>query len=292
MANATVLHVDAGNGLAESIRASLEAVPSIDVVPGDTVTDTRQSLVDADVDCVVGASTLPDGTGLDILQSARKHAPDVGCVLYGDEPPDLEGTSGLLLTEFVPTTTRDAVERVVDLVVVTCVQRTHTSYPVAGGEAIRARVVEQFDVSRERFPSLQTVVDRAASHYDVSQATINVVATREQRFPVCHGPSWDPIPREHSICTYTVLDEGPTVVADVPDDPRFEFVEPLAVLGIGSYAGVALDLGDGPRIATLCIYDERPGWFAGMDTTALESLASDAASIIREGPSNTEVGLR
>ncbi len=66
-------------------------------------------------------------------------------------------------------------------------------------------------------------------------------------------------PREQAFCNYTISQGGSFVVADATEDSRFA-TNPLVTGGpqIRSYAGHAIVTGDGTKIGSLCLVDNRP----------------------------------
>lgn len=287
--DATVLHVgagdgvdDRGDGVDDRIHSALAEAPDVDVRSTCTVDEAVLLLRETDVDCLVAACDPPDGSAADLVATAREIAPDVGCVVYGRDPSAIAaGDAETGLVEFVPAGADEAVERVVQLVATTGRERTQTTYPLPPQERERLASLDRYDLDDEdALPALQDVVDHAADHFDVPQASINVIGSEVQRFAVCHDEDWAPIPRQDSICTYAVVDDGPTVVDDVASDPRFAENDAVAELGVRSYASAPIEPDDDRPIATLCVYDEQPGRFDAAAASYLQTLARDAAAVI------------
>lgn len=278
-----VLHAAGGSDLADLVHEALLEQPGLAVERAPTVERARAALEADGVDCLVASCTLPDGSGREVVEAAREAAPDVGCVLYGESPlADEDVPSEAPLCEFVPSDSGRAVERIVQLATTTASERSQTAYPLPAREPERLAALERYDLeSGEALPDLADVAEHAAEHFDVPQATVNVIGADEQRFAVCHGEEWAPIPRQDSICTYTILDEEPTVIADVAADPRFAENDLLDDLGIRSYAGAPVaPAEDAPPIATLCVYADRPDQFDAAEAAYLQTLARDAAAVV------------
>lgn len=282
MGDATVLHVDEPDEVGEQLRAALVSSTEFDVRGCRTVEEAEKALRETDVDCLVAACTLPDGDGADLVPLAREHHPDAGCVLYGEGRPSLDsGPSEQCLTEFVPADCESAIDRVVALVEVTVRHRTQTSYPVPEAEQERLAALDRYDLEDEdALPALQDVVEHAAEELDVRQATINVVGNDEQQFAVCTDEDWPPMPRQSSICTYTILDGEPTVIDDLARDPRFADNDVIDAVGVRSYAGAPIEPEPQRPIAAICVYGEQPGRFDSSDAAYLQTLARDAAAVI------------
>jgi len=123
--------------------------------------------------------------------------------------------------------------------------------------------------------AVQRITDLAAAHFAVPQSSVNIVTERNQEFLACTGASWETTGREESICTYTILREGISVVEDTRTDPRFTGNDNLEDEDIRFYAGATLTTSEGYPIGTLCIYDEEPRTFTEADRVYLSLLAAD-----------------
>lgn len=84
------------------------------------------------------------------------------------------------------------------------------------------------------------------------------------------------LPRDQTVCTHAILDNGPLVVEDVPGDDRFADCDLLDRLGIRAYAGVPICGRHGEAIGVLCVVDTIPRAFAPGDVDLLADLAEEA----------------
>ena len=82
------------------------------------------------------------------------------------------------------------------------------------------------------------------------------------------------IPRDQSLCAYTILQDGPLVVEDLMADERFR-EDPLlaATPPLRFYAGVPLASRSGFRLGALCVLDRQPRPLAPPQAEALAILA-------------------
>lgn len=280
MTDATILHVDPA-GMSEELRGELAGQRGLDVVSRGSIDEARAVLGDTDVACVVTEYGLPDGTGVDLVEHVRETTPDTGCVLYTDaDRHEVEEAVSGLVAEYVSEDSTAAVERVAQLVRTTVERRSQTTYPLPDTETERLETLEGLSLDDPALQeSLSRVTDLATARYDLPLSAVSVVTDHTQEFLVCEGADWEPIQREGTICTYTVLDEGVTVVEDVREDPRFATNEGLVDLGIRFYAGATLTL-DGYPIGTICVYGESPREFSDAETAYLELLAEEASAWI------------
>lgn len=276
MSEITVLRV---TNEAERTDDRLADRPEVSLIDMDSVADAKRSVETEDVDCLVTGHDLPDGTGLDLIRHVRDIAPDTGCILYTDAGREAitAETGGTVVTEYVDRDSPRAEDRLVELVIVTARRSTQTAYPLPGDEDERLAALERLDLES---PSLGRALDRvtelAAEHFDVDRTAVNVIADTVQEVLASQGTDWTSFRREETICTYSILEEGVTVIEDVEDDPRFRDNEGLLEANIRFYAGVPLRTDDGLPIGTLCIYDEEPRSLSASERGYLQLLAEEA----------------
>ncbi|MFP4188985.1 MAG: GAF domain-containing protein [Halobacteriales archaeon] len=236
---------DIPDGFAGSDVFSLRCVPSdraVDGVPGM-----------GEVDCVVydpeGDTNEHFSAVIETLCGAYTELP---CVLVGatdrnlddvyvfDHVPKHEGWVDVL---------SDVVRSAVD-------GRSHLSYPLPEDEEERLTEVEVV----ERL-NLHGAFDRISEIgrycFDADICFVGVVEERRELLISCRGASVEELPREDSVCTYGILNEGVTVVKDILEDPRFEARDRLHELGMRFYAGAPIDIGDA-RVGSFCIMDAEP----------------------------------
>jgi len=289
----TVLYVDPDATAGTSPLRELVADPAIEVSRETSVADAVTVLESTAVDCVVTAYDLPDGTGVELVTALRAVAPDTGAVLVTDASPArvaAESPDGPL-TEFVPGGVPDVGDRVVQLVKHTAANRSQTSYPLPPDERARLDALATIDLDDERLVrAVQRVSELAATHFAVPQSSVNIISERTQTFLASAGGEFEPTPREDSACTYTILDDGVSVIEDIAADPRF----PDATAdesGIRFYAGATLTTREGHPVGTLCVYDDEPRVFGEPDRAYLSLLAAevmDWLEVAREVPMGGE----
>ncbi len=279
MTDTTVLCVDPGGSGGSTPVSDLTGDPAVRVLRRESVAGAKEALGERPVDCLVTEYDLPDGTGMELISHVRDVAPDTGCILCTDADRELIAaeTASDHVAEFVSKDLPTAGTRVAQLVRTTAEHRSQTAYPLPEAEAERLAALERYDFDDERFLSaIRRIADVAAAHFDVAQSSVNLVTGRTQEFLACHGEEWDSTTRENSICAYTILSDGVTVVEDTREDPRFEGNEILEELGVRFYAGVTVTTDDGLPVGTVCVYDESPREFTEDDEAFMELLAAEA----------------
>jgi PAS domain-containing protein len=124
----------------------------------------------------------------------------------------------------------------------------------------------------ERFDRLTRIARRI---FDVPFAFITLGDAERQWNKSRQGAATAAVPRDVSFCAHAILGDGPLVVPDATQDPRFAENPGVAGKpGIRFYAGQPLHSPDGYNLGTLCILDRRPHVFSPDDRAALADLAA------------------
>jgi GAF domain-containing protein len=123
--------------------------------------------------------------------------------------------------------------------------------------------------------SLDRLTRVAQALFEVDAATVGFVEAHHERFIACQGTDIDRLDRERTICTYAIVDEGPTVIPDTRDDPRFDSNDALAAADIRFYAGAPVRTPDGAAIGVFCLFDDEPRSFSARDRDLLSLLADE-----------------
>ena len=286
MGDVAVLYVDPDATAGMSPLRELVAEPAIEVARESSLADARAVLEATVVDCVVTEYDLPDGTGIELVAALRDLAPDTGAILVTDVPPARIATesNGGPVAEFVPKAAPDVGNRVVQLVEHTAVHRSQTSYPLPPGERARLDALATIDLDDEVLQrAVQRVAELAAEHFAVPLSSVNIITERTQEFLATAGGEFESTPREESACTYTILDDGVSVIEDMATDPRFTDNDGA----IRFYAGATLTTREGHPVGTLCVYDDEPRVFGEADRAYLSLLAAevnDWLEVVRRPP--------
>lgn len=277
MPSGSVLHVDPEAAAREALREAL-ADSSLEVRSAASLAAGADALEEETPTCLVAEHDLQDGTGLELVSRVRETSPDVGCVVYTDAPRDaVAAADDDVLAEYVPKEPSASVDRLASVVRTTADRRTQTAYPLPDDEAERLEVLEAYDLES---PALQRALGRVAelatTHFGLPLAAVSYLSADSQEFLVCEGDDWEAVSREETVCTYTILEPGVTVIEDLAEDPRFVANEALEELGIRFYAGVPLTDPGGRPLGTLCVYDDSPRTFDADEEAYLTLLAEEA----------------
>jgi GAF domain-containing protein len=273
-----ILCVDPDETDRAATRAAL-ADAGFDTLGRESLAAARDAFDGATVDCLVTEYDLGDGTGLDLVREVRSVSPDTACVLFTDVSLDDVDTAafGGAVAEYLRKDAPDARTELAALVDHSLSFLSQTAYPLPADEGARLAALGRYaDDPTGLDEALDRLTTLAAGAFGVDGAFVGLVDAHHERYVSCHGASLDTAPREDTICTYAILDEGVTVVEDVPADPRFETNGFVADAGIGFYAGAPLLTDDGQAIGTFCLVDGEPRSLDGDATNRLRLFADEA----------------
>ncbi|MFB6157547.1 MAG: GAF domain-containing protein [Haloferacaceae archaeon] len=235
--------------------------------------------LDGDPDCIVTETSLPDGDGMEVVVAARERDPDVGAVLFtaaGYAEVDTDRYDEVV--EVVPKGGPAARETLAAVVETTVAERSQTDYPLPADEAGRLEALATYDLDDEAtLAALDRLTALAVAHFGVERASINVIGEDEQRLLACQGLAPRSDPRSESVCTFTILEEGATVIEDVREDPRLDGEAVVETFDIVAYAGARLVNPEGHALGTFCLYDDEPRSFGADEVRDLERFAAEAA---------------
>jgi len=272
-----ILCVDPDADALAATEAAL-ADAGFDTVGCGSLSAALERLDSTTVDCLVTEYELPDGTGMELIGEVRETTPDVACILFTDTPIEVIDTTavGDAIAEYLPKEAPDARSELVELVEHSLVFRSQTAYPVPENEDARLAALARYaDDSEALKASLDRLTELAAALFDLNTATVGLVHAHEEEFIACHGADLDPLDREKTICTYTILEEEVTVIPDVRDDPRFNTDGRLEAADILFYAGAPVVTPDGQAIGVFCLYDDEPRSFSPRERELLKLFAEE-----------------
>jgi CheY-like chemotaxis protein len=289
MDEATVVYVDPTDG-ADEVVAGLRRA-GFAVEHHTTTADARSALgatadaAGATADAVVTEHDLPDGDGLSLLAEIRRRHPDTVCVVFTETPVGRMATADApTVPNYLDRGREEATDRLAGLLRESIRGRSHTAYPLPDDEDARLDVVERLALETmlddpAAVAALDRLTELAAGRFGVAYAFVGVLDAHTERFLACHGFGADAVPREETICAYTLRENGVFVVESVDDDPRFRS-GPYRALGVEWYAGTRLEL-DGKPVGTFCLAHDEPRDFDAADRRHLRLFADEAGDQLR-----------
>lgn len=152
----------------------------------------------------------------------------------------------------------------------------YPAFPIPGDELSRQRDLERHGLlDTPDDEHLQRLVRLTARVMVTPSALISLVDGTRQWFLARHGVDVQQTPREMAFCAHAICTDGPLVVPDALDDPRF-CTNPL-VTGppqIRFYAGACLQSAEGHNLGTLCVIDQQPRHLSPEGAATLQELAA------------------
>lgn len=138
----------------------------------------------------------------------------------------------------------------------------------------------------ERFDRVTRMAKRI---FDVNICLVSLVDSDRQWFKSRQGLDACETPRDVSFCGHAILEERAFVIEDAHADPRFSD-NPLVTgnPNVRFYAGYPVHSGEGRRIGTLCLIDDKPRPFSAKDA---ETLKDFAALVDDELASSAEINV-
>ena len=148
---------------------------------------------------------------------------------------------------------------------------------VPANDAARLQALERYQLLDARSEKvLDDVVAAAARLFGVSNAMLSIVGELEVlvKAPYNLPVAVERIPRQQSLCSATILQEGTAVFEDIDkiSAPGVD-ISLLQQLGLHFYAGHSLRTPDGFNIGSLCLYDGAPRPFSPAERALLGTLA-------------------
>ena len=152
----------------------------------------------------------------------------------------------------------------------------YPQYPVPPNESHRLRELERYGLDNgSDDPHYSRILALTADVLQMPIGLISLVDETCQRFLCRYGLETRSTPREMAFCAHAIASDGPLIVTDACQDPRFAN-NPL-VLGppyIRFYAGVPLRTQRGYNLGTLCVIDLQPRDFSPQQQQQLREFAA------------------
>jgi GAF domain-containing protein len=278
----TVLCVDADQRI-DDVVAAIDAEGTLTTVEATTVERATELLTESSVVCVVTGYDLSDGTGMDVIEAVREHAPQVPSVLFTDRPPQEidTGSSEETIVEYLNRDLPDAHDRLGFVTNDVIEHSAQVGFLRPDDEEERLATLAEYDIDELPIEeSFERLTDLIASHFDAGVAFIGLIEKDEENFLACHGADLDSLTREDTICTHSMLQEDVMVIEDIADDNRFNKNEQLENLGIVSYAGANMTAPNGQVIGQVCLIDFEKRSYDAEERMELQDFAATAMEIL------------
>lgn len=153
--------------------------------------------------------------------------------------------------------------------------------PLPPNEDARLRALHRLSLLDSPPEAEYDAIARLAAH--ICQAPIAIVdLIDEQRvfFKAAVGIEGTESPREHSVCTYTILQSGVLEVPDMSEDPRFCDIPAVTDGNMRFYAGAPVSTSDGFRLGAVCVVDYAARELTPEQHAALLALAHQVGALL------------
>ena len=124
--------------------------------------------------------------------------------------------------------------------------------------------------------SFDNLVKLATQIFDVPIAFISLIDKERQWFKSAIGCELKQIPRQNSLCEFTIRNNAVFEINDTISDPRFvNYAEVTGGRSIRYYAGIPLIDGDGHVLGTMGLFDHVPRALTDVQKEILQNLAKE-----------------
>lgn len=169
-----------------------------------------------------------------------------------------------------------------------------TGYPEPTNEDHRLQVLNSYDgLDFSGDGQFDRIVRLAAAHFQVPISLVTLVGKDYEKFAARCGIESAGAPREGSFCAHALVEQGPLIVLDATQDPRFaNHKSVVGEPGIRFYAGAPLIVREGVALGTLCVIGTEPRQsFSDEEISYLEDLAGIVVENLELHRSKVEQGM-
>lgn len=153
-------------------------------------------------------------------------------------------------------------------------------YPQPSNEAARAMAVMELDLDYTELADMFKDLTRLAARIANTEISlVNLIDTYTQWTIANHGLAIDQMPREDSVCTYTITTPESFEVKMLSKDERFQ--DKFYVSGdpyLNYYFGIPLKTSQGLNLGALCVMDKQPKDISPEKIELLKIVANEIAN--------------
>ena len=156
-----------------------------------------------------------------------------------------------------------------------------TLYSIPQNEAERLLLLDFYElIDLEKDQELDIFTEAACLITDCPSAIISVMESENQRIQSCIGLNIDLIPRQETICQYTVMSREVLVIEDTLLDERTFSNHLIKEGNIRFYAGVPLFDDKGFVIGTICVIDYAPKVLSSKQIDSLKKIGKVVTKLL------------
>ncbi len=154
------------------------------------------------------------------------------------------------------------------------------TYPRPNNEAARALAVMELDVDYTDLADMFKDLTRLAARIAGTEISlVNLIDTYTQWTIANHGLEIEQMPREDSVCTYTIAAPESFEIKMLSEDERFQ--DKFYVSGepyLNYYFGIPLKTSNGLNLGALCVMDKQPKQISPEKVELLKIVANEIAN--------------
>ncbi|MBX2905283.1 MAG: GHKL domain-containing protein [Taibaiella sp.] len=156
-----------------------------------------------------------------------------------------------------------------------------SNLPIPENEMERVLQLAELNIDFTNFDNFKQLARLAATIAGTEISFVNILDSYTQWTVSKHGFEIDQMPREDSVCQYTIVGSGSFEVNDLANDDRFK--DKFYVSGdpnLRYYFGLPLQF-DNVNLGALCVMDRRPHSLSPEKTEMLRIIAEEVVSRLR-----------
>lgn len=158
------------------------------------------------------------------------------------------------------------------------------NFPIPANEKERLLALDDYNIlDSPAEDEFDCITELASLICNMPVALVSLIDGKRQWFKSKIGIEPQEMPRELTICQYTIMKTDMLEIDDVAQDERFKDFDMVKGGAIGFYAGVPLIDENGFALGTLCIADEKPNHLSVRQRQALHLLAKEAMLLLNAG---------
>lgn len=155
------------------------------------------------------------------------------------------------------------------------------NFPMPGNENKRLEKLAYYGLQNlGKEPELDVFAEAACLITDCAASLIAMMESDTQTIQSCVGMELDFVPRQSTICQYTIMSNEVLVIEDTLLDDRSRFNEMMIQAGVRFYVGVPLLDEEGVALGTICAFDFQPKKITEKQIHSIKKLSESITKIL------------
>ncbi|WP_177761655.1 response regulator [Flavobacterium sp. I3-2] len=155
------------------------------------------------------------------------------------------------------------------------------NFPMPGNENKRLEKLAYYGLQNlAKEPDLDVFAEAACLITDCSAALIAMMESNTQTVQSCVGFELETVPRQSTICQYTIMSDEVLVIEDTLLDDRSRYNEMMIQAGVRFYVGVPLLDEEGVALGTICAFDFQPKKISPKQIHSIKKLSESITKIL------------